>query len=134
MFVLIGIYKNVMVSNKLLTATIKMYMVYYLLQLFLCLLCMFSYVSLNAVILLAVSNLIKINVFSYYLALAISLVAFVIILNSINYLSYVESFYFMFLLLSFYLIMFMFVFASSFLLLFVCWEYLGIVSYLLINF
>jgi len=133
MFGLIGYYKNVMVSNKLVTAAIKMYIVYYLLQLLLCLLCMFSYVSLNSVVMLFL-NLIKVNVYSYYLALSITLVAVLILLNSINYLSYVESFYFMLLLLSFYLVMFMFVFASSLLLLFVCWEYLGIVSYLLINF
>jgi NADH:ubiquinone oxidoreductase subunit 5 (subunit L)/multisubunit Na+/H+ antiporter MnhA subunit len=122
-----------MVSNKLITATIKMYMVYYLLQFLLCLLCMFSYVSLNSVVMMFL-NLIKVNVYSYYLALSITLVAVLILLNSINYLSYVESFYFMLLLLSFYLVMVMFVFASSLLLLFVCWEYLGIVSYLLINF
>jgi len=133
MFGLIGYYKNVMVSNKLVIAAIKMYMVYYLLQLLLCLLCMFSYVSLNSVVMLFL-NLIKVNVYSYYLALSITLVAVLILLNSINYLSYVESFYFMLLLLGFYLVMFMFVFAFSLLLMFLCWEYLGIISYLLINF
>jgi len=133
MFGLIGYYKNVMVSNKLVIAAIKMYMVYYLLQLLLCLLCLFSYVSLNSVVMLFL-NLIKVNVYSYYLAISITIVAVLILLNSINYLSYVESFYFMLLLLSFYLVMFMFVFASSLILLFVCWEYLGLVSYMLINF
>jgi len=133
MFILIGYYKNVMVSNKLVIAAIKMYMVYYLLQLLLCLLCLFSYVSLNSVVMLFL-NLIKVNVYSYYLVISITIVAVLILLNSINYLSYIESFYFMLLLLSFYLVMFMFVFASSLILLFVCWEYLGLVSYMLINF
>jgi len=73
-------------------------------------------------------------VFSYYLVLAISLIAFLIISNSINYLSYVESFYFILLLLCFYGIMYMFVVSFNILILFICWEYLGLVSYLLINY
>ena len=134
MFIIVGcFYQNVLVSGKLFNVIIKMYVVYYLMILFVYLLCIFSYISLNSIVLLYV-GLVKLNVFSYYLVLAISLIAFLIICNSINYLSYVESFYFVLLLLCFYFIMYMFVVSFNILMLFICWEYLGLVSYLLINY
>jgi len=134
MFVVMGIsYKNVKLSSKLFNVIVKMYLVYYLMCFFIYLLYIFSYISFNSVIIIIV-NSIRLNVFSYYLVLAISLIAFLIILNSINYLSYIESFYFIFLLLCFYLTMYMFIVSFNILTLFICWEYLGLVSYLLINY
>lgn len=136
MFVVMGICyqsKEVKLSSKLSCVIVKMYLVYYLMCFFIYLLYIFSYISFNSVIIVIV-NSIRLNVFSYYLILTISLIAFLIILNSINYLSYIESFYFLFLLLCFYLTMYMFIVSYNILTLFICWEYLGLVSYLLINY
>lgn len=132
-FILIGVfYQSVRMSSKMFAAVSKVFILYYLVLMFAQLLSTMCHVSLGACVMLCYS--LKLSVFSYYLALAITLIAFLIICNSLNYLSYVEAFYFVLLLLCFYCTMYVFVLSSNLLVLFVCWEYLGIVSYLLINY
>jgi NADH:ubiquinone oxidoreductase subunit 5 (subunit L)/multisubunit Na+/H+ antiporter MnhA subunit len=133
MFALIGVfYQSVRVPSKIFAAVSKAFVLYYLVLMFVQILSIMGHVSLGACVMLCYS--LKLSVFSYYLALAITLIAFLIICNSLNYLSYVEAFHFVLLLLCFYLAMYVFVLSTNLLVLFVCWEYLGIVSYLLINY
>jgi NADH-ubiquinone oxidoreductase chain 5 len=61
-------------------------------------------------------------------------VSSIILLNSLDYLSIIESIYFYFLLISFIISMLLFLISYSLLFIFISWEFLGIISYLLINF
>jgi len=66
--------------------------------------------------------------------LAVLMVSSCVILNSIDYLSLADSPLFLGYILMFQLTMAAFILASDFLLAFVCWDVLGIISYLLVNF
>jgi NADH:ubiquinone oxidoreductase subunit 5 (subunit L)/multisubunit Na+/H+ antiporter MnhA subunit len=133
MFSLIGVfYQSVRMSSKMFAAVSKVFLLYFLVLMFALLLSIMCHVSMGACVMLCYS--LKLSVFSYYLALPITLIAFLIICNSLNYLSYVEAFYFVLLLLCFYCTMYVFALSTNLIVLFVCWEYLGIVSYLLINY
>jgi hypothetical protein len=90
MFLLIGVFhQSVLVSSKLFAAVSKVFLLYYLVSVFVQLSSVYCYVSLSACVIVFCS--LKLTAYSYYLVLCITLIAFLIILNSINYLSYVEA-------------------------------------------
>ena len=134
MFALIGVfYQSVRVPSKIFTAVSKAFVLYYLVLMFVRMLGIMGHVSLGTCVVLCSS--LKLSVFSYYLALAITLIAFLIICNSLRTTCRMSRpSCFVLLLLCFYLAMYVFVLSTNLLVLFVCWEYLGIVSYLLINY
>ena len=77
---------------------------------------------------------IRSNTLSNFIVLTVLLVSSCVILNSIDYLSIIDSYLFLVYILIFQFTMIIFILTHDFILSFLYWDILGIISYLLINF
>ena len=77
---------------------------------------------------------IRLNCLTWLLVSVIILVSSCVILCSIDYLSIIDCYLFLILLFLFQFFMIIFVISNNFIVIFICWDWLGLVSYCLINF
>ena len=76
----------------------------------------------------------RLNYISWFMVLVVILISSCVILCSIDYLSIMDSYLFIVLLFLFQLIMIIFVLSNDFIITLLNWDWLGLISYLLINF
>ena len=77
---------------------------------------------------------IRLNCLSWFMVVVIILVSSCVILCSIDYLSIIDSYLFLVYLFLFQFFMIIFVISNNFIVIFFSWDWLGLISYLLINF
>jgi len=110
---------------------------YYLLYYFIFFNCIISYYIITLFIissyLIVDIIILSFNLFSISLVLIILLISSLILYNSIDYLSSVDSYLFISYIVLFQLVMMLFILCNDLVLIYFNWDYLGLISYLLIN-